>query len=223
MPLVRVRIYLGKSLLGEPARPYAPTVTVKAVVDAAIAPFPGMELVDNVEVFNDSAGNNRTAHLPIDCLGDVHLEELISNGFGTNLVTHVRESGDCSTPHGFTSTASSTTPNGGPSSLPNSLHGMMEREKEHELVWPPRATGPYLNHAIFNALLDDLKRLAVGWHHADAIGSGKTLIDTLSRALMYALPFDEKGALKRRGVHIPDNFTVDKLKVCALATSNTDS
>ena len=31
MPLVRVRIYLGKSLLGEPTRPFAAEVTVKAV------------------------------------------------------------------------------------------------------------------------------------------------------------------------------------------------
>ena len=35
MVLVRVRIYLGKSLLGEPTRPFAPEVTVKAVVDSA--------------------------------------------------------------------------------------------------------------------------------------------------------------------------------------------
>ena len=35
MPLVRVRIVLGESLLGEPTRPFAPTATVQAVVDQA--------------------------------------------------------------------------------------------------------------------------------------------------------------------------------------------
>ena len=32
MPLIRVRTYLGKKLLGEPTRPYAAEITVKAVV-----------------------------------------------------------------------------------------------------------------------------------------------------------------------------------------------
>ena len=36
MVLVRVRIFLGKALLGEPTRPFAPEVTVKAVVDSAL-------------------------------------------------------------------------------------------------------------------------------------------------------------------------------------------
>ena len=45
MPLVRVRTYLGKKLLGEPTRPYAAETTVKAVVDRAIEPLEGIELV----------------------------------------------------------------------------------------------------------------------------------------------------------------------------------
>ena len=48
MPLVRVRTYLGKKLLGEPTRPYAAETTVKAVVDRAHEPLKGIELVGTV-------------------------------------------------------------------------------------------------------------------------------------------------------------------------------
>ena len=41
MPLVRVRTFLGCRRLGEPTRPYASEVTVKAVVDRAIEPLEG--------------------------------------------------------------------------------------------------------------------------------------------------------------------------------------
>ena len=46
MPLVRVRTYLDRKLLGEPTRPYASEVTVKAVIDRAIEPLEGIKLVD---------------------------------------------------------------------------------------------------------------------------------------------------------------------------------
>ena len=55
MPLVRVRTHLGKRLLGEPTRPYASEVTVKAVVDRAIEQLEGVELVDTVNVYKDTA------------------------------------------------------------------------------------------------------------------------------------------------------------------------
>ena len=45
MPLVRVRICLGNKLLGEPTRPYASEVTVKAVIDRAIEPLEGIEYI----------------------------------------------------------------------------------------------------------------------------------------------------------------------------------
>ena len=57
MPLVRVRIVLGESLLGEPTRPYAPTATVQAVVDQALEPHQGVELDESVEVFKDAEQN----------------------------------------------------------------------------------------------------------------------------------------------------------------------
>ena len=36
------------------------------------------------------------------------------------------------------------------------------------------------------------------------------MVKALSRALHYALPFDLKGALKRRAMHIPDRFSADR-------------
>ena len=44
MVLVRVRIFLDKALLGEPTRPFAPEVTVKAVVDSALASIEGEDM-----------------------------------------------------------------------------------------------------------------------------------------------------------------------------------
>ena len=64
MPLVRVRTFLGKKLLGEPTRPYAAETTVKAVVDRAIEPLEGIELIDTVDVYKDAAEKSRTAQLP---------------------------------------------------------------------------------------------------------------------------------------------------------------
>ena len=89
MPLVRVRTYLGKRLLGEPARPYACNITVKAVVDRAIDNLDGVELIDTVDVYKDEAEKNRTAQFPLDCLDAITVGELVSGQYGTYLVTHV--------------------------------------------------------------------------------------------------------------------------------------
>ena len=208
MPLVRVRIFLAEKLLGEPTRPFAAEVSVKAVVDQALKAFNDAELVETVDVFRDTADKVRTAQLPLDSLGGVTVGELVAAGYGTNLVTHVKmlveDAGDFCSP----------VADGRPASLPNTMQSMMEREeKGNETVLPPRSTGSYLNHTIFNALLDDLKSLSLGWHFSDAQGSGNALLATLSRALMYALPFDSNGALARRSIRIPDRFKLDNLRV----------
>ena len=101
MPLVRVRTFLGKKLLGEPTRPYAAETTVKAVVDRAIEPLEGIELVGTVDVFKDAAENNRTAQLPLDCLQGVTVGELVSSDYGTNLITHVQSTAALQTPDGM--------------------------------------------------------------------------------------------------------------------------
>ena len=101
MPLVRVRIYLGNKLLGEPTRPYASEVTVTAVIDRAIEPLEGIELVGTVDVFKDAGEKNRTAQLPLDCLNGVTVGELVSNDYGTNLITHVKSTAALQTPDGM--------------------------------------------------------------------------------------------------------------------------
>ena len=71
MPLVRVRILLGKDPLGVPTRPFSAEVTIQAVVDQALQPFEGVELVGAIDVFNDPKEAVRTAELPLESLAFV--------------------------------------------------------------------------------------------------------------------------------------------------------
>ena len=64
MPLVRVRIVLGKSVLGEPTRPFAPGVSVKAVVDQAFESHQGFEIDAAVDVFKDVEENDEDSAAP---------------------------------------------------------------------------------------------------------------------------------------------------------------
>ena len=152
MPLVRVRILLGKSVLGEPLRPFAPDVSVLVVVDQALEMHQGVELNDAVNVFKDAEEKVRTAQLPMECLANITVGELLSSGYGTNLVIHIQS---IATAAG----AGMTTPSAkkGVQSLPDSLQSMMTRDQE--LVLPPRATGSYLKHTDATCdLLHDLHR-----------------------------------------------------------------
>ena len=80
---------------------------------------------------------------------------------------------------------------------------------------------PRLKHAYSTrSSTADLKSLGLGWHYglcglADAgpNGSGTSLIKALAHVLQYVLPFELKGALARRAMHIPDRFLAEKLKV----------
>jgi hypothetical protein len=91
---------------------------------------------------------------------------------------------------------------------------MMPQEASVHVTWPPDAQGPHLDVAIFNALIAGLKAKGLGFHYADAgpKASGTLLLHALAKALQYALPFDAKGTLARRAMHIPDCFTADVLK-----------
>ena len=82
---------------------------------------------------------------------------------------------------------------------------------------------PSLKHAYSTRSLIDSgfdvfgPRLAL-WStrvYADAgpNGSGTSLIKALAHVLQYVLPFELKGALARRAMHIPDRFLAEKLKV----------
>ena len=119
MPLVRVRILpVGKrEPLGVPTRPFASTVTLKAVVNQALEPFEGVQLSASIDVFSDPEEKLRTAQLAIDTLEDVTVGELISARYGTNLVAHVQYAAGAGA---GTSGASSTPTSSGsrPASLP---------------------------------------------------------------------------------------------------------
>jgi hypothetical protein len=199
MPLVRVRILLGKSVLGEPTRVFGHDVSIKDIIDQALEPFNTVKLTGSVDVFKDAEEKVRMAQLTVSDLDGITVRELILGGFGTNLVAHVENASDkktYSTPSGASAPTPSSSSGGAPSSLPDTLQEMMGGASERPLVWPPPATGSYLNHTIFNALLDELKRLSLGWHPADARegGSGHRLLMALSKALQYTLPFDANGA-----------------------------
>ena len=83
-----MRIYLSKKLLGEPTRPYSHGVTVRTVVDNALESIDDVELIGSVDVFKDAADSIRTAQLPLDCLEEITVGELLRMDYGTNLVTH---------------------------------------------------------------------------------------------------------------------------------------
>ena len=84
------------------------------------------------------------------------------------------------------------------------------------LVVPTRCTPGRFDFDIYNALLQELIDLGLGWEDvSDAEGSGKQLLLALKKALQYALPFDIRGVLERRSLRIPDRWTADTLKVRA--------
>ena len=77
---------------------------MKTVVDEALEPFvDGVQLVGTVDVFKDAEEKWRTAQLPINQLGSITIDELLSSGYGTNLAAHVESTaastgdgaGDC--------------------------------------------------------------------------------------------------------------------------------
>jgi hypothetical protein len=220
MPLVRVRILDGKTQLAAPSRPFAEDSSLQHVVGKALEPFPDCS-VTVLDVFPDAAEvSMKKSQFFSEDFKDIKLSDVAAMGFFW--VAHVTRDG-LSTPAamagpGLASTSGSSSSGGG---LADSLHSMMQRERGEEVTWPPPANGATFNVRIFNALLEALKAAGLGWHHADcshADASGPKLIKALSHALHYALPFDLKGALARRAMHIPERFKANELKVCTPAS-----
>ena len=133
MPLVRVRILHGKKSLGVPTAPFTAEATVQVVVDRALQPIDGVALIDPIDIYKDAEEKVRTAQLSLDTLGMVTVGELISNGYGTNMVVHIKRTmdigvgGNSSSGGGSSAaTGGSTATGGDPTSLPDTLQGMMD-------------------------------------------------------------------------------------------------
>lgn len=229
MPLVRVRILQAATVVGSPTKPFAGDTTVKAVLEKVLEGHVAF-IVRSLDTFPDAGhkADSRSQIEPAD-FSTITVGELALSGIGLFWVARVEHDVDFHTPAGrmpapgragaeADSTGADSTGDGSDSarsSLPNSLDSMMRREASVEVTWPPDSTGANYDARIFNALVTDVKAQGLGWHYADVApgGSGTKLLKALAKALQYALPFDVKGALARRSMHIPDRFTVDSLKV----------
>ena len=218
MPLVRVRIVQGTAVLGSPTKPFVDSTTVQVVLEKALVGISGCT-TRSLDVYPDAGEKalSRSQFEPED-FGQITVGELALNNMGLFWVVHVeREAGTPALREG-TSRASPGSP---PAPLPDSLDKMMQREAGQQVTWPPVATGSSntggstFEQRIFNALVADLRAQSLGFHFADAgpKGSGTMLLKALSRALQYAIPFDIKGTLGRRAMHIPDRFKANELKV----------
>ena len=212
MPLVRVRLLHGTRLLGAPVRPFASDATLHTVLAKVLEGHPGAA-VQSLEAFPDAneKPTSRSEFQPED-FGKITVGELAEHSLGLFFVARVLSATNVHTPSPLSGATSRSSPQ---SSLPNSLDEMMRREQTEQVTWPPNASSGTFEGRIFNALIADLKVHGMGFHYVDAgpHASGTALLKVLAKALQYALPFDLKGALARRAMHIPDRFKADVLKV----------
>ena len=224
MPLVRVRIMLGSTPLGAPARVFPTEASIEVVLTKAFEKFQEVSC-KVLDVFPSPREEAKTVtQFYPESFGNVSLQDL--HAYGYTWVAHVEREGGMHTPaatagSSTAAAASGSSGGGGGSStgLPNSMESMMERELGNIVTWPPPAVGETFYVRVYNALLQGLKAEGLGWHHADAgpDGSGTKLLKALAHALQYALPYDIKGALARRAMHVPDRFTADALQVRRLS------
>lgn len=218
MPLVRVRILLGKSQLAAPARPFAADTSIAHVVSKALEPFADYTCA-GLDVFVDAA----ETHAKLTQLSPSNFEELNLSDIadlGYFWVAHVEQSKSRKEDRSSCEVTPSRSRSSG-DGMPNSMESMMQSESGAHVTWPPSRTGAVFEVRIYNALLGQLKAEGLGWHRMDAEpnASGGQLLKTLAKALQYALPFDAKGALARRAMHIPERFTADALTVRAFTVA----
>ena len=95
---MRVRILLGASLLGAPARSFADDTTVQIVVEKALEDHAECN-VTSLAMYPsaDEKPEKRTDINPSD-FGDITLEEIRANGFGFMWVAKVQRASGVSTP-----------------------------------------------------------------------------------------------------------------------------
>lgn len=212
MPLLRVKVMVGARLVASPARPFAPSMTVQDVLDKILESTEELKLKCAVHVYPTAEERKeQRTELAIEDLASISVADLSALGFF--LVAPCTSPIDV-TPHSSCdsqNTPSSAAPSSG-RVLQSALDAIM-RNSQRQLVLPARSPSTKLRFMIFNALVSDLEACGLGWLRADAGDTGKRLLDSLSYALQYMLPFEENGALQRRSCYIPERFTASFLKV----------
>ena len=165
MPLVRVRILHGKTLLAAPSRPFAADATLQHVVGKALETF--LEYSVNVlEVYPDADEKEmkKSQFFPDD-FESITINDIAAMGFFW--VAVVQRMDGLSTPAARAGPAAASSSGIGSSSgggLSDSLGAMMQRERGEEATWPPPAIGATFNVRIHNSLLVHLQAEGLGWH-----------------------------------------------------------
>jgi hypothetical protein len=139
--------------------------TVQAVVDRAISKVNVPVTAVSLNTYVDEQEKGKVSTFDPDDFAQLTLAELRPCGYFWLLNVAATDGGGM----GMETTLPSTRPSIGSStsSLPDALSSMMQREKAVELVLPARTHGIMLPSKIFNALLDLLSSLSLGWHHAN--------------------------------------------------------
>ena len=208
MVVVKVKVKVGSALLGATAKPFDSTVTVKFVMDKILNMYQDLRL-QRVDIYKTDAETDRTT-LDLEDLLDLELNQV--QPFGLFFVAACGYNNANSTTPSTGPGGRSTTPAAGePTPLASAFEKIMAAAP---LVLPTRSPAGRFDFDIFNALLEELSDLGLGWQDAaDAEGSGKLLLTAMKKALQYILPFDIRGVLERHAKIIPDRWTAETLKV----------
>ena len=217
---VRMRILQGAHQVSSFLKPFTRETTVEDVVEKMLSANPDYK-VQFLELFPTAQEKRDGLYTQLDSsdFGAFSLENV--SELGLFWVAHLLPPDGFRTPAARITNSSSQAQSSGshaasdesPSEMVNSLGTLMEHERGKALLLPARSLNSNFDKRIFNALIDDLRSLCLGFHYADAQGSGQALLSALSKALAYVIPFDLNGALARRNTHIPDRFGSDHLKV----------
>ena len=181
MPVVKVKVQVGRALLGATAKPFGSTVTVKHAIDTVLKAYQDLSL-QRVDIYPTDAqlAADRTS-LDLDDLLDLELAHV--QPFGLFFVACCSYGDATATTPVTTPAAVAATAAGGPTPLPSAFNKIMAAAP---LVVPARWTSGRFD---FDILLEELCSLGLGWQDmADAEGAGKQLLIALMKALQYALP-----------------------------------
>lgn len=203
MPIVQVVVKHGKSTVGSPARPWAGDKSVQDVITAALVPFPDLKLRALEAYPSPEHDFKRRSELVIDLLSEYILSDMTA--IGTHFIAYC----DSTT---TTTGRAGVQGDGEVGLLPSAFEQLRD---QRVLQLPTKAMGDRFDFKIYNALIDHLKSLALGWQDGDVEGSGKQLLVSLRMALQYLLPFEISGALGRTSFNLPARFSAEKLQVRA--------